>query len=227
MGIDPTTHKPRTDLNHLMNLSQLLGVADFENFMIPNNWGGHALISNLQADASHLANIHFLQKLLQIINTKPLLNMDNADHLFGSHIINPLEGLVNGISTNPYNKEPFLTGEDRMIQGLLNNPKVPSNWQGISNSWEGVQDGFNPEILGIKNSSFGFTINENQTENQNLLPALLSESPGTYHVNQMESKTDPNQSASTESASSSTIFEAWDKLMDDETSDTYWKDILE
>ena len=27
MGIDPTTHKPRTDLNHLVNLSQLLGAA--------------------------------------------------------------------------------------------------------------------------------------------------------------------------------------------------------
>ncbi|KAG7955846.1 hypothetical protein I3843_11G095100 [Carya illinoinensis] len=229
MGIDPTTHKPRTDLNHLMNLSQLLGAANSGNLMIPN-WGSHALISNLQADhASHLANIQLLQNLLQIINTKPFLNMDNTDHLFGIRNLNPFEGLLNGTSSLYMNKEPFLTGLEYMIDPeLLKNPKAPSNCQGISNSWEGVPDGFVPEILGIKNSSFSSTLNENQTENQNLLPALLSESPGTYPVNQMEisKTTDPNQS-STESASSSTIFEAWDKLMDDETSDTYWKDILE
>ncbi|GLT72186.1 hypothetical protein SLA2020_441400 [Shorea laevis] len=79
MGIDPTTHKPRTDPNHLMNLSLLMGAsANVGNLMGP--WGSNAL--TLQPDPSQLARIQLLQNLLQVMNTTTILN--------------PFEGLING-----------------------------------------------------------------------------------------------------------------------------------
>uniref|UniRef100_A0A6N2KWI6 Uncharacterized protein n=1 Tax=Salix viminalis TaxID=40686 RepID=A0A6N2KWI6_SALVM len=35
MGIDPNTHKPRTDLDHFLNLSQFLGASQFGNSADP------------------------------------------------------------------------------------------------------------------------------------------------------------------------------------------------
>ncbi|KAG6684443.1 hypothetical protein I3842_12G064200 [Carya illinoinensis] len=224
MGIDPTTHKPRTDLNHLVNLSQLLGAANFGNLISP--WGS-AL--NLQVDASHLAKIQLLQNMLQLMNTSPLLNMESNHDLFiGNRNLNPFEGLLNGTNTQLNNKEPFLTGLENLNPGLMN-PEAPSNFHDFDNSWAGLEDGFNPEILGVKNSSLSSTSScENEIEIMNPVPASFSDSPhGTYNINQMESKIDPDQFMSTDSASTYTIFEAWDKLIDDETNDSYWKDILE
>ncbi|KAL4602083.1 hypothetical protein ACB092_10G026800 [Castanea dentata] len=217
MGIDPTTHKPRTDLNHLMNLSQLLGAASFGNLLSPWN---SALA--LQADASQLAKIQLLQNMLQVINTSTLLNMDNVG-LLQNQNLNPFEGLVNGTSTL-FHKEPLLIGQEYQNQGVI--PQAPSNSQGIFNSPSGFEGQFNMEdFLGSNNSTSSLSSSacENQTENP--MPALVSGSPGTYTVNQVESKTDPNQFLT--QSSTSTTFEVWEKLKDDETSDFYWKDLLE
>lgn len=206
MGIDPTTHKPRTDLNHLMNLSQLLGAASFGNLLSPWN---SAL--GLQADASQLARIQLLQNMLQVINTSTLLNMDNFG-LLQNQNLNPFEGLVNGTSTL-YNKEPLLMGQEYQNQGVI--PQAPSNSQGIINSSSEFEGQFNMEdFLGSNNSTSSLSSSacENQTE------ALVS-------GNQVESKTDPNQFLT--QSSTSTIFEVWEKLKGDETSDFYWKDLLE
>ncbi|KAK8626292.1 hypothetical protein V6N13_133943 [Hibiscus sabdariffa] len=64
LGIDPQTHKPRTDLDHLLNLSQLLCVAQLGNLMNPLDTA-----FKLQADAAQLAKDQLLQNLLQIMNT--------------------------------------------------------------------------------------------------------------------------------------------------------------
>ncbi|KAK7859140.1 transcription factor myb93 [Quercus suber] len=186
MGIDPTTHKPRTDLNHLMNLSQLLGAASFGNLLSP--WSS-AL--GLQADASQLARIQLLQNMLQVINTSTLLNMDNVEYL---------------------------------NQGVI--PQAPSNSQGIISSSSGFEGQFNMEdFLGSNNSTSSLSSSACENQAENLMPALVSGSPGTCTVNQVESKTDPNQFLT--QSSTSTSFEVWDKLKDDEINDFYWKDILE
>jgi myb proto-oncogene protein len=152
----------------------------------------------LQSDPSQLVRIQLLQNLLQVVNASTLLN--------------PFEGLVNGWE---YMNPP----------GLLI-PQAPSNSQDIANSsWgNGFEGGsISPElVIGVKNSSLsgGSSPCENPTENP--LPELVSAPPGTHStVNQMESMTDPNQLIST------SLFEDWDKLMDDETSDSYWKEMLE
>ena len=42
MGIDPKTHKPRTDLNDLMSLSQFLGMSNLSS-AINTAWGNNLL----------------------------------------------------------------------------------------------------------------------------------------------------------------------------------------
>ncbi|GMJ16062.1 myb domain protein 9 [Hibiscus trionum] len=64
LGIDPHTHKPRTDLDHLLNLSQLFCVAQLGNLMNPLDTA-----FKLQADAAQLAKAQLLQNLMQIMNT--------------------------------------------------------------------------------------------------------------------------------------------------------------
>ncbi|XP_043694349.1 transcription factor MYB93-like, partial [Telopea speciosissima] len=63
MGIDPITHRPRTDLNLLSNFPHLLAAANLLNQM--NNPLDSAL--RLQADAAELAKIKLLN-LLQLFN---------------------------------------------------------------------------------------------------------------------------------------------------------------
>jgi myb proto-oncogene protein len=173
MGIDPTTHKPRTDPNHLMNLSMLIGAsANVGNLMNP--WGNGL---GLQPDPSHLARIQLLQNLLQVVNTSTAI------------LSNPFEGFINGW--------------EYMNPGLLI-PQAPSNSQEIANSWANTAEVNN---IGVKNSS----LSESPAENPSM-PALVSAPPlSTDHPNQF----------------STSIFEDWGKPMDDETSDSYWKDMLE
>ncbi|EOY25141.1 Myb domain protein 93, putative [Theobroma cacao] len=78
MGIDPKTHKPRTD--HILNISQLICAAQLGNLMNP--WD---TAFKLQDDAAQLAKTQLLQNPLQA----------NAGFL-GSQYVYPL---VNGRST--------------------------------------------------------------------------------------------------------------------------------
>nr|KYP52811.1 Transcription factor MYB39 [Cajanus cajan] len=83
MGIDPETHKQRTDFNHLMNLSQLLGMS-LGTSMSP--WTNPL---GLQADVNtQLAKLQLLQNMLQLVNsTNSLVNMGNP-YLFSNQILN-------------------------------------------------------------------------------------------------------------------------------------------
>ncbi|KAK8516403.1 hypothetical protein V6N13_097693 [Hibiscus sabdariffa] len=77
MGIDPHTHKPRTDLNHLLNLSHLLCSS--------HPWD---TAFKLQVDAAQLAKTQLLQNLLNIISTN-----------FASQNPYPFQGFLDGTST--------------------------------------------------------------------------------------------------------------------------------
>ncbi|KAJ7943848.1 transcription factor MYB39-like [Quillaja saponaria] len=212
MGIDPTTHKPRTDLNHLMNLSQLLGMPNFGNSTSP--WSNSL---GLQAD---VAKIQLLQNLLQVINTNTLLNMQNSTSLLENHSLNPFEGHVNGTAGNLNNKEPLLR-----VQGYPNPDLFPQAYgysQAMNKSWADLEGGYNPEEVFRVSTSLSTS---HETQSEKLFPALVSASRGTCTTNQMENSGNPSLAST--SSPSSTIFEAWEKLLDDETSDSYWKDILD
>jgi myb proto-oncogene protein len=216
MGIDPNTHKPRTDLSHFLNLSQLLGAAQFGNIASP--WNNFL---KLQAEATQLANIQLLRNLLQMMNTNTLTNIE-SNSLLGSQNPHQFRGLVNGTTISNTN-EPTTISQDLVNPPVT--PQVHNDFQAISKLWASCEGGFGPEGLNINgdtlSSSYGI-----QTE-QNPLPALVSAStsPVTSIDYQTERKGDPsNYSTGTPT---STIFEAWEKLIDDDNYSSYWNDILE
>ncbi|KAI4314501.1 hypothetical protein L6164_027404 [Bauhinia variegata] len=203
MGIDPETHKPRTDYNHLLNLSQLLGMsASLGNLMSP--WRNPL---GLQADVTHLAKLQQLQNLLQILNNNSVVNMNN---LLGNKTLgfNPFEAFLNKSSTTIQDPSLF--------------PQAQSNFsQDISkSSWTDIAGGFNAEALGFNNSS----ITSHETQKENTLPALVSSSTGTSIFNQKDTC---NTAQMSFQSPSPPIFDAWEKLLDDEESGSIWKEILE
>ncbi|CAH2072579.1 unnamed protein product [Thlaspi arvense] len=62
MGIDPVTHRPRTDhLNVLAALPQLFAAANFNSLLNINQ--------NVQLDATTLAKAHLLHNMIQVLTT--------------------------------------------------------------------------------------------------------------------------------------------------------------
>ncbi|XWS49538.1 hypothetical protein CRYUN_Cryun12cG0011500 [Craigia yunnanensis] len=208
MGIDPQTHKQRTDLDHLLNHSQLLYVAQLGNLMNP--WD---TAFKLQADAAQLAKAQLLQNLMQIMNTNKLANVESAGFL-GSQNPYPFEGLLDGTSTLSA-KEPTPTPQS-IPNAVAIFPQTSSNDQAVENPWAYFQGGFNYESLDMNNQILSNSFERSEKP----LPELISGSPETSPINKMENKTD--------TAPDSTIYEAWEKLiMEDEADGSYWKEILE
>lgn len=219
IGIDPNTHKQRTDFNHLINISQLLGAVQFGNFMSP--WD-NAL--KRQADTAQLAGLQLLQNLLQVLNTTtpppPLPYVENntttISGLLGCPNLNLFEGLAaNNNSTN-----------STMLQTSLDQFQSPTSF--VPNSWASNNEGVCASTY-KKSTLSSSTYDMAEMENRVLPPLVSASSAKTCKNNQQieSSNSDyPTNYLSTESPNSN-IFEAWEKLMDDETSETYWKDILE
>lgn len=72
MGIDPVTHRPRTDLNILTNLPQLLAAANLSNF-----------INGPLNNSLRLQSVQWLQNILQVLSPSPNLEVLN---LLGSSL---------------------------------------------------------------------------------------------------------------------------------------------
>nr|KYP35573.1 Transcription factor MYB39 [Cajanus cajan] len=175
MGIDPETHKPRTDFNHLMNLSQLLGMSNLSSAM-NTTWGNNNPFG-MPADITQLAKIQLLQSLLQIMNSNSFVNMGNPNLLVGNPNLNPL--FLNGL--NPLQpKEPVvLSGSEEYANHVNEEP----------------------------------------------LPALVVSSPRMGTFNQMNNGC--NMAQTFTKSPSNTIFDDWEKFLEDETTGSYWKEILE
>ncbi|KAK8639965.1 hypothetical protein V6N13_138331 [Hibiscus sabdariffa] len=199
MGIDPHTHKPRTDLNHLLNLSQLLCASQLGNLM-NNPWDA---AFKLQVDAAQVAKTQLLQNLLKIINT----------NIIGSQNPNPFEGLLNGTST-PSEKEVAPTPQN-ITKNAGATSQTSTDFQAVENPWTDFAGG--ESKLGFYNQSLSNSFE--QTENP--LPELVSESlDQTSPINHMDKKAD--------TATDSTIYEAWEKLiMEDDDDGSCWKEFLE
>ncbi|CAN6712309.1 unnamed protein product [Malus baccata var. baccata] len=234
MGIDPNTHRPRTDLNQLLDLSKLLSVASVGNSNMMTSPWVNSLKLKAAAGAAQLTKMQLLQHLymmpvVRTSNSSVPPNNYNVDlmnyysSLFGSHILNPFGGgHVNRAST-------MLSGQEWNQQA-----DIVDGFHAISNSLEGFEGGFGAQGVISSNSPDQENMSSSccyddiyvQTKNHPL-PALVSSSsvyPGTSSsaANQMEiSMGGPAAPART------AIFDAWEKLMDDETSESYWKDILE
>ncbi|KAJ0079572.1 hypothetical protein Patl1_23732 [Pistacia atlantica] len=197
MGIDPVTHKPRTDLNILANLPQLLAAANLSNFMnvpLDNAW-------RLQSDATQLAKIQLLHNILQVLSVSPPPNLE-ALNLLGSSI---RENQISELLRMNYSQF------EANGNGLFGFAPQEQN-QILSNL--GSMEALPPQAVG--NSSYENPITSNQ------LPSLVSASPQECSaVNQTETKMNPNNISYP--SSTSTTFEALGELMDDEA----WKELIE
>ncbi|KAG6714616.1 hypothetical protein I3843_05G193600 [Carya illinoinensis] len=230
MGIDPVTHRPRTDLNLLSNLPQLLAAANLSN--LANPWVDNVL--RLQSDATQLAKIQVLNNIIQVLSSASAPNMEAINHFRSSSIPDQnqlyeylqmnakLEGLlVNGSIGFPTHDQmqskltnyeanfqlPQLSGDQ--AQNIINGLKM---YTASSNSTECVDQ--------VANSSYSIPPS-------NVLPNLVSASPECSSiVSQIENQINSNDIISNPS-SISTTFEPLGDIMENEASDSYWKDFIE
>jgi len=216
MGIDPVTHRPRTDhLNILSNLPQLLAAANFANLTI-NPWDN---VLRLQSDAAQLAKIQVLHNIIQVLNTTtPTSNIEAIFNHFGSSSSIPdnyLEGLVNGGSIGFPSQIP---AQIQSNDHLPNFEAPPLQQHGD------VVNGNNSDNYGQLGTSYS-----NIIPPLNALPKLVSASPDDQCcsiISQIENKNSLNDLSNP--SSTSTTFELpLGDIMDDEASDSYWNDFIE
>ena len=224
MGIDAVTHRPRTDLNLLTNLPQLLAAATSLGNPIVNPWD-NAL--RLHTDATvQLPKTYLLHNILQVLSTSSsappptteALNFLGSVPLFDQHQF--CEYLPGSTQFEDFG--------NRHISLASNPTQIPS---GTCLNMHVHQPSCN--VRSITNSK-PFHVDNNDNCNQfiafpagNSLPALISVSPECSTVNQlMENKINPTEHISNPS-STSTNLEAWEKLMEDEAGDSYWRQITE
>ncbi|GMH09205.1 hypothetical protein Nepgr_011045 [Nepenthes gracilis] len=209
MGIDPITHKPRTDLNFFANLSQLFYTPHFTPTLTNNPW----------EKTTQLAKFQILQNILQILNTSALPIVEQTTPL-GVQTFNHLEASINSLNgTTAMNNITGVLGEAPNYIGLSQTRSETQNY-GISDSWASYESGHSTKVLDTNNQN-SLSSSPYNTPKENTLPALVSISPETSIVNPIESYTN-----STNGSPADDFFEAWEKLMDDGTSDSFWSDLL-
>ncbi|KAK4252729.1 hypothetical protein QN277_014467 [Acacia crassicarpa] len=208
MGIDPETHKPRTDFNHLLNnLFHLLGIPSSSSNNMGPLWGNinNPLVASSQLDfTAQLTKIQLLQNLLQIVDSNPCLLGNNIKN----HTLNPLQ------------IQSFMNGTN----GLLFRTQA--------------QGGSGLEGFSLNNGSDNIynIIPHHQSHHQldMTIPALVSASPVTGSAVKRTDGSSCNAApaSSTDQSPnnncSSVLFESWENFLDDEImTGSDWKEILE
>lgn len=223
MGIDPVTHRPRTDhLNLLANLPQLLAATNFmSNPMNSNPWDNNPL--SLPTDAAQLAKFQLLNNILQVLSSSP------------SPPPVPMEAL-NLMGSQPLPSNQQLYEYLRGVNPVNLSQNIPSTFPNLDFHQPNIDHHIvRPDIVGNSKAFDNVDSNGNfnqlsafQTEN-NSLPALVSDLPEFSTVKKMENKYNQNNIDMSNPSSTSTTFEAWGDLMDDEAvGDSYnWRDIIE
>ncbi|KAI3906451.1 hypothetical protein MKX01_029066 [Papaver californicum] len=238
MGIDPITHRPRTDLNLLANLPNLLAAANIYNLMNP--WDN---VSRIQADAqAQVAKVQLLNNLLQMISNggsssiQPP-NMELLNHLRSvpnrdtNYLINqylePNSQLLNtlGYSSNPSSQTlpPYNFSTSKHLN-------IPTDNENVA-----VEDA---DCYRFQQGSSSRMVSNNYLNDDNMnvqhylsspeyIPALVSASP-----ERTTNAIIKPQTITTTDSSTSTNFETtWGglNLQDDEENilSDYWTDLLE
>ncbi|XP_010558622.1 PREDICTED: transcription factor MYB3-like [Tarenaya hassleriana] len=203
MGIDPVTHRPRTDhLSVLAAFHQLLAAANVNN-----------LLNNVQLDATALAKAQMLHNLIQFLNMSS--TSSPAALQTGS-------SLMGGLSSQ----------ENRTISEYL---KALNN-KNVGLSADQSQD-FS-HVLGNSSDLFPnqddplapfSSPNHIVIHDQNSLPPLVPDSPEDSKM-----KGDDDMVNNTPCPSSISTYAhdhdhqpPWGDIMDDEASDSYWKEFIE
>ncbi|WCJ27779.1 myb domain protein 107 [Euphorbia peplus] len=207
MGIDPVTHRPRTDLNLLANLPHFL--ANFTNLFTNNlpPWAGDngLLRSAIPGDPTQLAKLQLLNNILQVLST-PTSNLFGPNFRDQQHLYDYINGNYQAIPGFSAPEVDFSS-----LEALLNQPSLMNDYHMIKDSKVGIN--VNDEEMGYNNCDI---------QNSDLLPPLMAGSPEQCP----ERKIDSN--GVSHPSSTSTTFEGWGELMDDQgCDDAYWKEIID
>lgn len=237
MGIDPVTHRPRTDLSFLANLPQFL-VATAANITAPNwdisnnNVNNNNINDNTLTEATQIAKIHLLHNILQLLNTPPS-NLEAINHFGCSSWDNQINEYLRINSQ--------LEGNNYLIPfGFAPQELSLSNQSNLPNSVAHHLSHDHHQVL--KDSKLVYTSNDDHhlgssnispclsanIQASNPLPSLVSASSEPSTINQNENKLNSNHISNP--TSTSTTFGTWDQvrhLLDDEAGDSYWTDIIE
>jgi len=214
MGLDPVTHRPRSDhLNLLSSLQQLLAATNiFSNFT--NTWDINA---RLQSDATQLAKLQLLHNMLQALVATPASNLDLLNPFAPSDgFLNEVLGLDHSKLQTLYNSS---TGFVSQNQPNFQSFEAPPQQQTLATHMNGGSNMKSEKVDEQLGAPYSFSTPLDS------LPNLVSASPECSTGKQMENKVNPNEFS--DPSSTSTTFEMWGDFMYEEASDAYWKDLIE
>ncbi|ESQ41672.1 hypothetical protein EUTSA_v10014050mg [Eutrema salsugineum] len=208
MGIDPVTHRPRTDhLNVLAALPQLMAAANFNSLLNLNQ--------NVQLDATTLAKAQLLHNMIQALSINNNNNPSSSSSL-----------------TMQSNNNLF--GQSSYLESL-----------GQSQNFSHILDDNNDEHLIVKNQttahpfdSFSSSIQIDAHDDHISLPLLVPASPEESKQSQVMIKKkdiandhhhhlDTSNPSSSNSTFTQDHIQPWSDIIDEEASDSYWKEIIE
>ncbi|MED6158002.1 hypothetical protein PIB30_028710 [Stylosanthes scabra] len=250
MGLDPVTHRPRTDHHHhlqlLSNLHHLLLAANILN----NNNNNNPLINTLLFNSDH-AKLQILQNMLQILGTTTNNNNNNlAPNL--ELLLNQQFGPISSSSSSsvPNGFYESLGLNQSMLQNLCSssgngfffpchNQNQPNfqNFEALNNQ-HNMNSNENDHVLDVtKNSSNNSPTTPLNYYSSSSLPNLVSASSSPHdkcsnkvnNNNQNDECYNNNNhnNGSNNSPTSINNFEMWADFMYEEASDVYWKHIIE
>ncbi|CAK9138419.1 unnamed protein product [Ilex paraguariensis] len=228
MGIDPVTHRPRTDLDVLANLPHLLASANWGN---PVNPWDNAL--TLQSDATQLAKIQLLHNILQVLSSglPPTMEAPNflgsarlPDHAFYNLNPDQFEGVLGNnpiaLAPNPAHITPNFSSVVVPQHTNFDEYHPMANSKIFTGNNNDIDNNNYQEISGNNRFSTSYAI-----PSENSVPALVSASPERPSNSLREYEIMPTEINS--SSSTSTTVEAWRDILDGEACESYWREIID
>ncbi|KAL8148539.1 transcription factor MYB53-like [Apium graveolens] len=226
MGIDPVTHRPRTDhLDILANLPHLLAAANNLNINPMNPWDVNAFRSQI-SDVAQLAKLQLMHNLLQVLSPNAATSLVPSS-------------TSSAFPIQDYQLNDFMRPNNPQLQGtIVQNCVAPNTTANIMTNSESFNMGNDAyQHLFASKTSFQDTVDHHQigTTCPNMeknfstdsLPALLPASPERAATNQTALKIDTNGGSGTSSSTCTNFDDFADQLMYDGASEAYWKDFID
>ncbi|XP_014523159.1 transcription factor MYB41-like [Vigna radiata var. radiata] len=217
MGLDPVTHRPRSDhLNLLSSLQQLLTATN----IFTNSLDINAL--RLQSDATELAKLQLLHNMLQVLVASPASNLDLLNP-FGSSLPDEVLGLDQSKLQNLYNSSTGFLSQNQ--SNFFQSFEAPPQQQTLPTGYNHMNGGSNRSCMKSEKVDEQLDVPYSFSTALDSLPKLVSASPECSTGKHMENMVNPNEFS--DPSSTSTTFEMWGDFMYEEVTDAYWKDLID
>ncbi|KAL9270594.1 Transcription factor MYB93-like protein [Drosera capensis] len=215
-GIDPTTHRPRTDLQLFADLPHILAAAANLSHLMVNPLDN---VLKLHSDATQLAKIHLLQNIFQVLNTNQVQNPFEL-----TPFQNP-QPLADGVPI-PDQDDLYKLSSFELPQGQ----GQPTDDLSQAMTFNNCSDNQFDNVNGVGN-----TLNIRMPFDANEMPALAPSSSerSLFDGHRIKGKMNAEEVCDAigddhpHCGSTSSTFNGWSDLLDDGASDSYWKDIME